>query len=133
MRTCCEGTNKISLHLNYSIYKMKAIILKEAGEVKNLIHTEISKPKVKNDEVLVKVKSISINPVDVNARAYEGVLSWIFGDKQPVILGWDISGEITEKGDKVTSFKLGEEVFGMVNFFVTERLTQNILLFQQIN
>lgn len=96
---------------------MKTIILNEAGGVDKLQFTEIEKPLIKNDEVLVKVKAISINPVDVNARAYDGVLNWIYGDVRPVILGWDIAGEVSEIGEKVTDFKVGDRVFGMVNFF----------------
>ncbi len=96
---------------------MKAIILKEAGSVENLQFAEIEKPTLQSDEVLLKVASIGINPVDVKARAYEGVLGWIFGEERPVILGWDISGEIVEKGNEVTDLKIGDEVFGMVNFF----------------
>lgn len=96
---------------------MKAVILKEAGSVENLQFAEIDTPVIGNDEVLVKVVSISINPVDVKSRAYEGVLNWIFEEKRPVILGWDISGEVVETGKNITDFKKGDEVFGMVNFF----------------
>jgi len=96
---------------------MKAIILNESGRVENLKMVELEKPVPTDSEVLIKVKAISINPVDVNARAYDGVLNWIFETNRPVILGWDISGEIVEIGKNVTSFKIGDEVFGMVNFF----------------
>ena len=96
---------------------MKAIILHEAGGAENLRLAEIDKPVVKDDEVLVKTTSISINPVDLKARAYDGVLNWLFGDERPVILGWDISGEAVEVGKGVTDFKVGDQVFGMVNFF----------------
>ncbi|MDR6459901.1 NADPH:quinone reductase-like Zn-dependent oxidoreductase [Chryseobacterium vietnamense] len=96
---------------------MKAVILNEAGGVGNLQFAEIDKPVIGNDEVLVKVVSVSINPVDVKSRAYEGVLHWIFEENRPVILGWDISGEVVETGKDVTDFKTGDEVFGMVNFF----------------
>lgn len=96
---------------------MNAIILNEAGGVDNLKFVETEQPTIKKDEVLVKVASISINPVDVKARAYDGVLNWIFGEKRPIILGWDISGEIIEVGEDVNEFKIGNEVFGMVNFF----------------
>lgn len=96
---------------------MKAVIVNEAGGVENLQFAEIDKPVIGNDEVLVKVVSVSINPVDVKSRAYEGVLNWIFEEKRPVILGWDISGEVVETGKSVTDFKPGDEVFGMVNFF----------------
>ena len=96
---------------------MNAIILKEGGGVENLKFTEIEKPQLNKEEVLVKVVSISINPVDVKARAYDSVLDWIFGENRPVILGWDISGKVVEVGENVTEFEIGNEVFGMVNFF----------------
>ncbi len=73
---------------------MKAVIINEAGNVENLQFTEIEKPTIGDDEVLIKVISVSINPVDVKARAYEGVLNWIFEESRPVILGWDISGKL---------------------------------------
>lgn len=96
---------------------MKAIIIHEAGGVDKLIHTEISKPVIKENEVLVKVKAISINPVDAKVRGNDGALNWMFGSTRPAILGWDISGEIVEKGTAVSHFELDQEVFGMVNFF----------------
>lgn len=96
---------------------MKAIILKEAGPATNLHHTELPVPEIKENEVLVKVRVISINPIDVKARANEGVLTWIFAEERPVILGWDISGEVSKAGHQVSDLKIGDEVFGMVNFF----------------
>jgi NADPH:quinone reductase-like Zn-dependent oxidoreductase len=67
------------------------------------------------DEVLVKIKSISINPVDVKTRAGKGV-SAILKNDNPMILGWDLSGTIETAGDKVRNFKKGDEVFAMVRF-----------------
>ncbi|EJL71412.1 NADP-dependent oxidoreductase [Chryseobacterium populi] len=96
---------------------MKAMILSKAGNVNNLKIAEIPQPAIKPDEVLIKVKAISINPVDVKARAYEGVLEWIYKEEKEIILGWDISGEVVEIGHEVNSFQVGDEVFGMVNFF----------------
>jgi NADPH:quinone reductase-like Zn-dependent oxidoreductase len=96
---------------------MKTIILNEAGGVDKLQLADTEKPQIKSNEVLVKVKAIGINPVDVNARAYDGVLSWIYGDIRPVVLGWDIAGEVSETGEEVSDFKIGDRVFGMVNFF----------------
>lgn len=96
---------------------MKAITLAAAGPAANLNHTTLPLPEIKGNEVLVKVSAISVNPIDVKARANEGVLNWVFGEERPVILGWDISGEITESAEQVSDFKIGDEVFGMVNFF----------------
>jgi NADPH:quinone reductase-like Zn-dependent oxidoreductase len=52
---------------------MKAIVLKTAGAVENLEYVDIEKPEVQQDEVLIKVKAISINPVDVKSRQGRGV------------------------------------------------------------
>ncbi|MCS3736459.1 NADP-dependent oxidoreductase [Mucilaginibacter dorajii] len=94
---------------------MKAIILKEFGGVENFQTIEIPVPVIKADEVLIKLKSISINPVDVKTREGKGMASRI-KDPMPIILGWDISGVITETGADVTGFKAGDEVFSMIEF-----------------
>lgn len=96
---------------------MKAYVLNKAGGVENLVLSDIDKPVVKADEVLVKTKAISINPVDVKVRAHEGVLNMILGtEKRPVIPGWDISGVVAEVGEAVSDLNVGDQVFGMVNF-----------------
>ena len=95
---------------------MKAYVLHEAGGVENLILSEIEKPELGPDEVLVETKAISINPVDVKVRPVEEVLTMIIGEDRPVILGWDIAGIVAEVGSNVTGFEVGDKVFGMVNF-----------------
>lgn len=95
---------------------MKAILLEKAGGVENLIIKDIDKPIAKENEVLVKVKAISVNPVDYKVRANQEALTWICGEERPVILGWDIAGVVVALGDNVTTFEVGDNVFGMVNF-----------------
>lgn len=92
---------------------MKAIVLKEAGNVDNLAYVELAKPTINEGEVLIQVKAISINPVDVKSRAGKGVYGRI-KTENPLILGWDISGIVEQT--KSSAFKVGDEVFGMVNF-----------------
>src|SRR3954468_15509963 len=94
---------------------MKAIILREAGGPENLVVTDIPVPSVKEGEVLVKVKAISINPVDIKTRKGLSFYNKLREDG-PVILGWDIAGEVVEVGPGVTTLEEGDEVFGMVNF-----------------
>lgn len=94
---------------------MKAIILVEPGSATNLVAREINTPQIKNEEVLVQVKSISINPVDSKTRQGGGVYNYGDVNKQSdLILGWDISGTVTATNSK--RFVVGDEVFGMVNF-----------------
>lgn len=93
---------------------MRAFILNAAGAAENLQISEIETPTISSNEVLVQVKAISINPVDVKSRANEDLLSWVAGSERPIILGWDISGIVTAKGKDVTEFEIGDEVFGMI-------------------
>jgi NADPH:quinone reductase-like Zn-dependent oxidoreductase len=95
---------------------MKAIVIKNAGGVENLVDTQIEIPTVSEGEVLIKVKAISINPVDYKARESEGMLNAVLGPEKPWILGWDISGTVETLGENVTGYQVGDSVFGMINF-----------------
>ena len=98
---------------------MKAIILNGIGGPDNLELAQLPVPSIKANEVLVKVKAISINPVDAAATKNAALLNFVYqikGDEKYVVLGWDIAGIITETGAAVTRFKAGDEVFGMVKF-----------------
>lgn len=92
---------------------MKAIVLKTAGNVENLEYVDLERPSIKEGEVLIKVKAISINPVDVKSRQGKGVYGRI-KEQTPLILGWDISGIVEESKSEI--FRVGDEIFGMVNF-----------------
>ena len=94
---------------------MKAIIIKEFGGVEKLQMTEIPKPEMMKDEVLIGVRAISINPVDTRTRSGIAMATYLQHHK-PLILGWDISGIVAEVGESVTQFKKGDAVFGMINF-----------------
>jgi NADPH:quinone reductase-like Zn-dependent oxidoreductase len=95
---------------------MRAIVLEQAGNIENLKLTDIPKPGIQNDEVLIKVKAISINPVDIKTRIGKSLYNELKSKNAAIILGWDVSGVIEETGKVVTEFKKGDEVFGMVNF-----------------
>ncbi|WP_282037927.1 NADP-dependent oxidoreductase [Saccharicrinis aurantiacus] len=95
---------------------MKAIVLTKAGGVENLIMQEVAQPKIKENEVLVKVNAIGLNPADVKPKYVDEMLNMFFGTERPIILGWDIAGTISEVGSEVSNFKVGDKVFGMVNF-----------------
>lgn len=95
---------------------MKAIVLEKFGGVENLIYKDIEVPAIKENEVLIKVKAISINPVDVKVRSRQAPLAEDLAMNNPLILGWDISGEVVKIGNETTEFKIGDEVFGMINF-----------------
>lgn len=94
---------------------MKAIILKASGDTDNLLIDEVALPVPGPNEVLVKVHAISINPVDIKTRKGLALFEQL-KDEKPIILGWDISGQVESVGEKISDFRPGDEVFGMVNF-----------------
>jgi NADPH:quinone reductase-like Zn-dependent oxidoreductase len=95
---------------------MKAYELKEAGSVDQLQIIEIAKPVAAANEVVIKSKAISINPVDIKTRNGKSLYNDFKQNYSPIIIGWDVSGVIESVGDQVTQFKPGDEVFGMINF-----------------
>jgi len=94
---------------------MKAITISQFGEPEVLQQVSLPTPEIKDDEVLIQVKAISINPVDIKTRLGKGMAGRLKGI-EPLILGWDISGVVSAVGSAVSTFKPGDEVFGMVNF-----------------
>jgi len=94
---------------------MKAILLHDFGGVENLEASDIPVPAIREGEVLIQVKAISINPVDLKIR--QGVkMVGREKDRLPLLLGWDLSGTIAEVGKSVKNFKIGDEVFAMINY-----------------
>jgi NADPH:quinone reductase-like Zn-dependent oxidoreductase len=63
-------------------------------------------------QVLVTVRAASVNPVDYKIR--NGKYPAVKEDRLPYTLGRDVSGVIDKCGAQATTFKVGEEVFGMV-------------------
>jgi NADPH:quinone reductase-like Zn-dependent oxidoreductase len=94
---------------------VKAIITEKYGDVDVLGQQEVEKPAIKEDEILVRVHAFSINPVDWKIR--RGDLKLLVGRRPPRVLGGDYSGAVAEVGKQITNFKIGDEVFGMVNAF----------------
>jgi peptidoglycan/xylan/chitin deacetylase (PgdA/CDA1 family) len=67
---------------------MKAIVLKEYGDVSNLVLADLLLPAIRPDEVLIEVKAIGINPADTYIRRDKN-LDYIFNGERPRdIPGW---------------------------------------------
>jgi NADPH:quinone reductase-like Zn-dependent oxidoreductase len=94
---------------------MKAIVYHEYGSADVLKCEEIEKPVPKDDEVLIKVRAASVNPLDW--RFMEGkprFLRLFLGLRKPKLgrPGVDVAGQVEAVGTKVRQFKPGDEVFG---------------------
>jgi NADPH:quinone reductase-like Zn-dependent oxidoreductase len=88
---------------------MKAAYIKQYGNVENLIIGALPKPSISSSQVLIKVKAAGVNPVDFHIR--NGMLEDSGTHELPLILGWDAAGIVSEVGQHVTDFKLGDEVY----------------------
>lgn len=98
---------------------MRAFLLRQTGDAEQLRLEDVPKPGIQATEVLVKVKAISINPVDVYVRKDSNALKIFMlpqENQEVFILGWDMAGVIEEVGADVTGFKKGDAVFGLINF-----------------
>ena len=97
---------------------MKAIAYQKFGTTDVLQTVEQSKPTIKADQVLVKVKAFSINPMDWKIR--KGEMKLMSGSKFPKNTGTDFAGIIEETGSSVQGFKKGDAVFGVVKNMMKE-------------
>ncbi len=99
---------------------MKAAKYEEFGSVEVLELKEVEKPTPKDDELLVKVHATSVNALDMifrsGASLLFGMTKLMAGFKKPKhkILGFDVSGEVESVGKKVTKFKKGDLIYGML-------------------
>lgn len=90
---------------------MRAIGQDELGGPEVLHETTVPRPSPLPTEVLVRVVSAGVNPVDWKTREGGG-MAGVLGDP-PFILGWDVSGIVEETGFGVHTLTAGDEVFGM--------------------
>ena len=84
---------------------MKALLLKEKGQWKEMKVEDIQKPQPREGELLVEVHAVSLNPVDYKT-ATGGNPNWSY----PHVLGLDVAGVIAEVGEGVTKWKKGDRV-----------------------
>ena len=99
---------------------MKAVVLHEYGGVDQLRYEKVPDPKPGAGEVLVRVISTSVNPVDLKQRSgkYRDYMPLRF----PAILGRDVAGEVEELGEGVTRFQRGDNVMGFATNSYAEYL-----------
>ena len=90
---------------------MRAVVQDRFGAPDVLEVVRVPRPAPLPTEVLVRVHASGINPVDWKSRAGDG-MAGVLG-APPFILGWDVSGVIEELGFGVTTFAVGDEVYGM--------------------
>lgn len=94
---------------------MKAIGLYRYLPIENeesLLDVELPRPVASGRNLLVRVKAISVNPVDTKVRSPK-----VECEETPRVLGWDVAGIVEEVGSECTLFRVGDEVYyaGSIN------------------
>ena len=109
------STNDCERYAAVPANPMKAVVYCDYG-VANLKFQDVEKPAPADDQLLVKVRAASVNPLDWHyvegtpfvMRALAGGLR----KPKDTQLGVDFAGTVEVVGKNVTKFKLGDEVFG---------------------
>jgi NADPH:quinone reductase len=87
---------------------MKAAYIEKTGPASNIRFGDLPKPKAKGTEVLVRVRAVSVNPIDTYLRsgAVEAELP------RPFIIGCDLAGVVEAVGPDAARFRVGDRVWG---------------------
>jgi NADPH:quinone reductase-like Zn-dependent oxidoreductase len=113
--TYWTSTNDCERYATVPANPMKAIVYCDYG-VPNLKLAEIDKPTPADDQLLVRVRAASVNPLDwhfIEGTPYV-MRAMGVGLRKPkdTRLGVDFAGTVEAVGKNVTKFKPGDEVFG---------------------
>ena len=102
---------------------MKAIVQNAYGSPDALSLAEVAVPAMKDNEVRVRVKAVSLNAGDVYFMKGDPWLTRLMGGfpkPKNYILGWDMAGVVEAVGSQVTQFRPGDEVFTACNHALAE-------------
>src|SRR5215210_5625661 len=92
---------------------MKAAVIDGYGGVDGFEIREVEKPSPGPGQLLVRVRAASVNPVDWKLR--KGQLRLVKPARFPLILGYDVAGEVEAVGAEVTRFEPGDPVYALVD------------------
>jgi NADPH:quinone reductase-like Zn-dependent oxidoreductase len=94
---------------------MRKVIYNKFGDETVLDVTEQPIPTFKDDHLLIRVKAVSINPLDW--KVYGGEMKLMSGSKFPKAVGIDFSGIVENTGNLVSHYKAGDQAIGMMDVF----------------
>lgn len=89
---------------------MRAIGYRQPGPIDRpdaLIDLNMPRPVPTGRDVLVRVKAVSVNPLDTKIRASAGP----FPTRNERVLGWDAAGVVAALGPETSFFNVGDRVF----------------------
>ena len=92
---------------------MKAIVLHAYGGPEQLRYEDTDVPQFGDNEVLVRVRATSVNPIDYKLRS--GAAKARMPVEFPAILGRDLAAEVVDTGRNVLGFSKGMRVMALAN------------------
>ena len=91
---------------------MKALVFKRYNRADQIAFADIPRPMPGQDEILVQVHAVGLNPIDYMIP--KGTFKPILRFQLPATLGSDLAGVVVEVGSRVTRFKPGDAVFASI-------------------
>jgi NADPH:quinone reductase-like Zn-dependent oxidoreductase len=95
---------------------MRAVVVDRYGPPEVLRIEELDRPTPRDDEVLIRVRTSTVNRTDTGLRSAEyGFTRIVAGIRRPRqrILGTELAGVVDSTGEAVTRFAAGDDVFGI--------------------
>ena len=92
---------------------MRAVVLTGYGGVERLELREVRRPLPGSGQLLVRVRAAGVNPIDWKIR--QGRLRLLLPARFPLVLGFDVAGEVAAIGPEVTAFEPGDAVYAMTD------------------
>lgn len=114
-----ECFTRVSFIRIKALIPMKAIVYYQYGSPDVLQFEEIEKPVPRDNEILIKVRAASVNPLDRGElKGVPYIFRIMLGLRKPEITrpgrpGVDLAGQVEAVGRNVTQFEPGAEVFGV--------------------
>lgn len=88
---------------------MKAVALTRylpISDDQSFLDVDLPKPIPTGHDLLVEVRAVAVNPVDVKVRSPKDKV-----EEMPRVLGWDAAGIVADVGPDVTLFRPGDAVY----------------------
>jgi NADPH:quinone reductase-like Zn-dependent oxidoreductase len=92
---------------------MRAVVLTAYGGVERLELREVRRPQPGSGQLLVRVRAAGVNPIDGKIR--QGRLRLLLPARFPLVLGFDVAGEVAAVGPEVADFEPGDPIYAMLD------------------
>jgi NADPH:quinone reductase-like Zn-dependent oxidoreductase len=93
---------------------MEVVMIDTFGSREVMKFRKLPIPTPGPNEILLRVKDASINPVDWKIR--EGKYPAVKSDMLPYVLGRDVSGVVEACGTEITGHQMGDQIYAMLGF-----------------